>query len=193
MKINLTTASSILTNYLKKDKKYQKALKIVKTNSKGKIWLIGGYLYKNLIRRIYKKGEKPKDFDFIVKKINTKVILPKRWKIERTYFGDYRFTKNKEQIDVIPMDNFDKRILNGKKPSIPIFLESNMLNIQFFAYDINKEKLIGKHGIKAINDKVVRVYNLKFAKMFSKFKKWTLEEYLRKKAKEVNFTFELPD
>ncbi|HLD05561.1 MAG TPA: hypothetical protein VJG90_07610 [Candidatus Nanoarchaeia archaeon] len=45
---------------------YEEALEIVRKNSTGKIWIIGGFVARNIAYQLYGHPEPNSDFDFIV-------------------------------------------------------------------------------------------------------------------------------
>ena len=62
-----------------KDKNYLETLKIVKNNSSGKVWLIGGAVYGYLL---FGKNANVKDYDYLVKNQNEAVVIPNGYKLK---------------------------------------------------------------------------------------------------------------
>ena len=59
--------SEKLTGLLGRDEEYTGALKVAQNNSEGRIWLIGGAVYRKLL---FGDCEQAKDYDFIVEEIH---------------------------------------------------------------------------------------------------------------------------
>lgn len=59
------------------DLDFQEALEIGRKNSHGKIWLIGGFLYKNLAHSLYGSKKSTKDFDLVIEDPKSNLVLPR--------------------------------------------------------------------------------------------------------------------
>lgn len=190
MELTLDYFSCIFNQFLEKDKRYQEALGIVRANSKGGVWLIGGYVFRNLIRELYGRGKPSKDLDFLVEEPVKRFNLPRGWKIEESRFGSPKFIKGDEQIDFIPLGNVVHINFYGLERTIANFLERVPFNIHSIAYDVQRKRVIGRIGKEALKQKIVRVNDLKMAELYAKRYKTTIESLLRKKAKELGFEAE---
>ena len=179
--------SKIFSEFIKKDKDFLEAYKIVKDNSEGKIWLIGGALSRNLVSLIYGGSKVSHDFDFIIEKPIKNIKLPKGWKIKKNKFGSPKFIGPKIDIDFVPLDNVQHIRRKKLEPTIDNFLLGVPFTIQSLAYDIKKEKVIGKIGIKALKNKTFEVYDKDSASIYSKKKNLSIEKLIKKKAKSMDF------
>lgn len=176
-----------LLEELKNNKEYQEVLKIVKANTKGKIWLIGGTVSRSIIKSIYGHSQPKHDLDFLVEGLNDKLITPKGWKISKNRFGNPRLIKGKLEVDIVPLKIAEYIVENKLKSSIKNFLAGTPIDIQALAFDIHNEKLIGPLGIKALQRKEVRINNYKRFSAKAKRKGLTPQELLQQKAKNLWF------
>ena len=176
-----------LVKELKKSKEYLEALKIVKYNSQGKIWLIGGMVSRSIIKSIYGHVQLKHDLDFLVEKLNNKLIIPKNWKISKNRFENPKLIKRNTEVDIVPLESAEYITENKLKPSIKNFLAGTPLDIQSLAFGIKKGKLVGSLGIKALQKKEVRINNSKRFLAKAKRKSLTPEELLQQKAKSLGF------
>ena len=137
MELTLENLTVWFNDFLEKDEKYQEALEIVRSNSKGRMWLIGGYVYKNLARELYGRESKPiKDLDFIVEKKRKEIIIPGGWSLTKSRLGSPKFLKEDSQIDFILMDDVVDIIFYNLERTIANFLERVPFNIHSIVYDI---------------------------------------------------------
>lgn len=183
--------SSILAKELKKSKDYLEALALVRANSTGKIYLIGSSIFKTLTKDIYGIETSDNDFDFIVEGIKNEWDLPKGWTVSKNRFGNPKLVFNEKQIDIVPINNIQAIESRGAPRTIESFLKFVPLNIQAFAFDIGSEKILGSEGIKALEEKVVRVNDKEYAKIASNKKGFkSVKDFIDKKAKELGFKSE---
>lgn len=172
------------------DKQAQQAVEIVRRNSQGKIWVIGGFVYKSLARKLYGKPEADsKDYDFIVEQRNSEIVLPDGWKRTLNHFGNLKF------VGDFPIDFVDLRmvysILRRKIPAtIENYLNGTNLNVESIVYDVDEERVIGNVGISALERRVVAVNNLDMAKDIAWVFFTSVNDMIRKKAEGLGFRAE---
>jgi len=181
------TMEKALMRELKKSKEYLEASRIVRSNSQGKIWLIGGTVSRSIIKAIYGHQKVQHDLDFLVEKLNNKLVIPKNWKIAKNRFDNPKLIKGNTEVDIVPLESAEYITENKLKPSIKHFLAGTPLDIQSLAFDINKGKLVGSLGIKALQKKEVRINNSKRFLAKAKRKGLTPEELLQHTAKSLGF------
>jgi len=168
---------------------YQKSLKIVRKNSKGKIWLIGGGVSRNLKSLLYggKISGASFDFDFIVEEVNSDLILPKGWKIKENRYRNPKFVGEGIDIDFIPIKTISSIKRRKLKPTIKNFLSGTPFTIQSIAFDTKTKKLIGELGINALKMKEFRVNDLVQAKIYASKKGIEINKLIKMKAKSMDF------
>ena len=154
--------SELFTQIVSQDETYQEAVRIVRANSYGKIWLIGGFLYRTLASQLYGVKKPSKDFDFIVERAEHKLILPESWKVTVNRFGNPKFVGTFE-IDFVTLNRVHSIMRRGVEPNIQNFLNGVPLNIHSLVYDVDNEEVIGNIGISALERKVVSVCNPEMA------------------------------
>lgn len=195
-----------LTPYFRKEiannKNYDEAFSIVKTNSvNGNIWVIGGLVYRNIVSGLYRKQEdEVYDFDFIVENpVKLKQInLPSGWEITKTGLGEPRFVNGKKQIDLVTLDNSvdpsekNKAGQMNSQEKLESYFRRVPLTIQAIAYDVNKQKVVGEIGIKAIENKKVEVNNFDGCISFCKRRKISIREFMTRKKNALGFEVIFP-
>ncbi|MFH1711245.1 MAG: hypothetical protein ABH840_02960 [Nanoarchaeota archaeon] len=171
------------------DERFREALGIVSANSRGKIWLIGGFLYKTLIKIMHETEITCKDFDFIVER-GRRLDLPEGWKSRTNRFGNPELRSENNCVDFIPLDNL--LYLRGKRmePNITNYLASVNFSVFALAYDLREEKIIDGGAIAALEMKVVGVHNPEAAKFSAGVYNKTINEMLRTRAVELGFRAE---
>lgn len=193
--MNLTPEylSEIFREITDRDFFFNEALSIVRQNCQGKIWLIGGFLYKNLASIIYQnKIAKLKDIDFLVehKEMNDCFAFPRGWSFDTSKFGGVKLRNKKFQIDIIDIEEFFPMSSYGSEPTIDNFLIYNPLNVQSIAYDVFEKKVLGEAGIRALERKIVRINNEDSAYFCSRIMRKTVIEMVLEKAKDLGFEAE---
>jgi hypothetical protein len=194
---NIKNLSEIFQEKISRDIHFNLALSIVRDNCKdngGEIWIIGGFLYKSLVELLYGSCENPpKDYDFIIEKVDEKIILPQEWERKVNRFGNPKFImpSSEIEIDFVPIDKvysvLERKIEN---PDINDYLNGVPLNIHSIAYNISEKRISGDIGIKALEEKTVRVNDLEMAKDAAELYDTTVNEMIRKKSEELGFKAE---
>jgi len=172
------------------DEGYREALEVVRINCSGKIWLFGGFIYRNLVKAVYGKDSVSKDFDFIVEKLNENLVVPDGWNLRRTRFGSPGM-RGKSEIDIVPIYNVHAIRKKNLDCKIENYLWGVPLNIHNFVYEVDSRELFGEAGINSILEKVVRVHNLEMALDAARIYSTSVNEMIRKKAEELEFNYEL--
>lgn len=185
----MSNLTKIFLEAVKEDQKFHQAVEIVRRNCQGKFWLIGGGLFRNIVKDLYGiKIPLIKDFDFIVEKPNSKFDLPQGWKVSTNSFGNPKLiSPDNLQVDFVYLDNLHQLRLRGLEPSIERYLETTPLTVQSIVFDFSQNKLFGPVGIKAITSKTVATNDLEWAKWYVKTINLTIEEYIKREADRLNF------
>ncbi len=178
---------TVLVKELKRNKEYHEVLKIVKSNTKGKIWLIGGAVSRNIIKAIYEYSQPRCDFDFLVEKLKDKLVIPSGWTLTKNRLNNPRLRRGHTEVDIVPLKTAEYILQNKLKPSINNFLAGTPLDVQSLAFDIETEKLVGPLGIKALQKKEIHINNSKRFLARAQRKSLTPEEFLQQTAKSLKF------
>jgi hypothetical protein len=156
---NLQNLSKLLAGALLKNEGYLEALGVVRANSRGQIWLIGGGVYKTLLSLLYGGHLKTKDWDFIVEKMAEPLKLEGDWAVSLSRFGCPKLKKSNLAIDLIPLDNIHSVQVRGLEPDIQNYLSGTPFTIQSIAFDVDASLLIGDVGIKSLKTRTIGVNN----------------------------------
>ncbi len=171
---------------------YNEALKLIEKNSTGKIWLGGGFLFRNLANLLY-GGEAPEnvDFDFIAEFVNPTITALPGWEILKNNYGNPKFKKGRSRVDLVPLGNILSIQRRGLDPTIENYLTGVPLNIQSMLFDIRSQKLIGEIGLNALRLKNIEVNSLDSVLSTTERRHLTLDEYVTRMADELSFTAKL--
>lgn len=174
----------------KRNPSYEEIINIGMKNSEGNLWILGGFVYRLIIEEIYgrelRKGGV--DIDFVAEELSERPYIPRGWKQRRSKYMNPYLVKKRHKIDLNDLPNFRTLATKEYIPTIENILERSQLNIQSVAWDCQKEILIGNEGILSIKNQLVKVNNLKEAEYEANIKGITLEEMVKRKAKELEFT-----
>jgi hypothetical protein len=198
MKINREEVADKFQDLIEMDRSYQKVQKIVLDNVVvgGDVWIIGSYLYKNLIKLANRTNNHaiPEDYDFLVEKPKSKIKLPFGWWCKRNIFGNLKFIPlcKLMKIDFVPLDKLFITTHKGVEPSISSYIHQVPLNIQSIAYNLRTGVIEGKGGLESIEDRLVLVNNSEMLEEAVKKRKgMTHEKYIESVADSLGFEYKL--
>src|SRR3989344_5158038 len=163
---------------------FVEVLDLVKENSNGKIWIIGGFLYKNLARLLYGGDMYDEDIDFVVEQREEKIKEKPGWSIYTNNYGVENYFRDETKMSFTDIRKAI-RVSGLKNPTIEQFIEETPLNVQSIVYDIKSGLILGEKGISALKNKVVSVNNEEQAKFYAQRKGKKLEDVLLEKAREL--------
>ncbi len=166
---------------------FKEAVEIIKKNSEGGIWLMGGFVFRSIVENIYGVPmSKNADLDFIVE--NPKEIkVPDDWVIKKNDYGNPKLVGPSFYIDCIPLKNVHSIIRRKLEPTIENFLSGTPLNIQSIIFDVIKNKVMGDIGIKSIQERIVSVNDPIQAEYRAGKKGVTVSDLVRNLADELGF------
>ena len=194
MEINKSNLSGTFRRIAECDESFKEALSIVEQNTAdGRIWLIGGFLYKTLANYLYGTSKPSKDFDFIIECPNQQIVLPENWRLSKSRFGNSKFAKTDKslEIDFVPLSRVHGIIKRRIPPSIQNYLSGVPLSIHYLAYETKSGILEGDVGLASLEQKFVRLHNLEMAEDAARLYNTTVNEMITKKARELGFRAEL--
>lgn len=168
------------------DSAFQEVLDLVKNNSKGKIWIIGGFIYRNIVSKLNNTDPYNYDIDFIVEKKNKTLKKVNGWRIENNSYNNPNYVNDKHKTSFTDIRKAI-RVSGMTEPTIDAFILDTPLNIQSIAYDLRNNKLLGEIGVKGLINKVVKVNNREQANFYAKRKGKTLNQIIAEKAQELGF------
>jgi len=185
--------TNIFLEEVEGNKDFLEALDIVKANTIGRYWLVGGFLSRNLIKRLYGTTFPDKtDIDFVVDDYKEPLKLPQGWEIGKSSFGSPRLIKGNKQIDYFRLKDVYSIKLNKLEPTLNNFFKGCPFTIQCLAYDFEKKQIVGDIGREALISKVFTVNNLMKAQGMVEKYNLSLQSIMKKKAESMNFQMIYP-
>jgi len=179
--------SKSFTKVIEKDKNYWIAYDLVRKNSKGKIWLIGGALTRTLNFLVHGFKAEGCDYDFIVEHDFTEFDLPEGWRVGKNTYGGMRFTKGEISIDYLQLNAIAQNIRRKLPGTIENFLSGNPFTIQAMTYDTETKEIVGPIGLAALEAKKFEVNDIEQATIVAKNRGMSVNELILKKAKSMGF------
>ncbi|MBI4919646.1 hypothetical protein HY837_06955 [archaeon] len=177
--------SQIFKDSVRSNKVFFEALDIVRLNSRGNVWLIGGFLYRTLASHLYSISKPEVDFDFLIEK-PMRIVLPTDWEGKLNRYGNPKLVKGSCQIDYVPFEKVHD-FLGRKTEKIEDYLSGVPLSIQSIAYDVSTQKVIGDVGIDSLLSKTVKVNDRENARIYAQKKEKDLNYLIKEKAKSLGF------
>jgi len=173
--------SEIFKKCIKGDKRLEEALELIRQNSKGRIWLVGGYVFRNLAHALY-GTPKPNgcDFDFVAEELTETNLLP-GWRVKQNTYGSPKFYKGTLTIDLWPLKDTKSIIRRKLEPTIENFLTGVSFTVQSIAYDLCQSKIIGEIGIRALETKTIDIHDLEDLETYTNKRGIATEDYIREK------------
>jgi hypothetical protein len=195
MNLSKENLSEIFQEISEQDEDYREAMQIVKSNCSGDIYLIGGYLFKTIVKSLYGKITPSKDYDFLFASPPREILLPEGWSSRKNRFGNLKFLKkNHERVDFIPLNSVYFLKERDLEYNIKNYLEYVPLNVHALAFNIFTKEITGKAGILSLEQKIVRVNCWRSAEEMAKRYKEkysSVEDLILGKAQELGFKPEL--
>lgn len=161
-------------------------LDLVQQNSKGKIWIMGGFIYRNMVATLYGGNLYDYDIDFLVAEKNPTLKEVSGWKIEVNGYGNPNYVRDKNKMSFTDIRKAI-RVSGIQNPTVEQFIEETPFTIQSIAYDLEEKKIIGEKGIRAISQRILEINNKDQAEFYAKKKGRSVEEILEEKARELGF------
>ncbi len=178
----------LLTTFLEDDPLYLEIVDLLRKHSEGKLWLIGGIVYRTLSHLLYQTEKPSVDYDFLTEKLVDNKPLAPSWRIISNKFGSPKFIRGSLEVDLIPLERVHSIQRRGLEPTVENYLSGVPLTIQSLAYSVYEKELIGKIGLSALLTRTVSVNNRQEALYGVALKGFSLEDYIEKKAKSLEFT-----
>jgi hypothetical protein len=167
--------------------RFKEAVKVVKDNSQGKVWLVGGFLYRTIAHGNGSPGMQDVDFDFIVERPKDNISLPPGWSLTQNKYGNPKFVKGSINIDFVPLSTVQSIVSRRLAPDIQNYLSGVPLTVQAIAFDISEGKMLGDVGVKALLERSVAVNNTEQALKVAEKRGVSVEELVRSKAQSLGF------
>ncbi|MBX4196335.1 hypothetical protein KW805_01990 [Candidatus Pacearchaeota archaeon] len=167
-----------------------KALSLARSFAIGKMWLIGGSVYRTLAHQLYNSPAPQCDFDFIVEHASKnlgKRSVPPGWIVEKNRHGNPKFLQGDISVDIIPLGHVGMISSRNLSPTIDNHLAIAPLTIQSIAYNIETHNLMGSIGINALRKKEVGIHDHYHAIYYSYKKGKPLYDLIKETAESLHF------
>lgn len=165
---------------------FQEILNLVKINSEGKIWVIGGFVYRNIAAKLNGCAPYDHDIDFIVEKKNETLKEVDGWHIENNDYNNPNYVNNRHRTSFTELGKVH-RTSGNKVRSINDYVLETPFNVQSIAYDLETGNLIGEKGVRGLIDKTVKINCFGEAKYYAKIKNKPLNQIIQERAQELGF------
>jgi hypothetical protein len=165
----------------------EEILFLVRKNTKGRVWLFGGGVYRPIISDTYLNRRASADFDFIAEHCVIEPVVPPGWSVKQNTMGGFKFKKGELVIDLWSFDIHSSPKIDNKPWNINSVLKATPLNVQSIAYDLRTQNVIGAIGLKAIKAKVVKANFRPGLENYCTRKGITPEHYAKTKAESLGF------
>lgn len=190
-----------LGTILDHDANFARSLAIVRSlaNAQREIFLVGGAVYRILIRIIH--GDEVvnlRDHDFIVEGVpHTFPGVPEGWCLGKTSHGQHRLTNIADpttQIDLVRLQDaintWDDVPVDTNDPEACInsYLSKTPLDVQSVAYSLTRRKLYISTALTAIVRREIRIHHLLECEHYCRVKGISKEQYLQMKARTLGFS-----
>lgn len=184
--------NDILCEAITTDKEVRQAIRLVEENSSGKIYLVGGYVFRTIAEKWYDTHPERTDIDIIVENLAAQIALSERrkaegWNVRTNSFGHPKFFCQNLVVDCWPLSETSQIKRKEQTSTLRNYLSGTPLTVQSIVYDLLEEVVIGEVGMRALLEKTVRVNDLEQAQLAAQRKDMTLEQYVRWKAKGIGF------
>jgi len=164
-------------------------------NSLGRIWILGGFVYRNIIKEIYGNPQLPEpvDVDFLLEKkpVGGDLYLPEEWNPKMTDYGNLGLMMGNLKISLNYLFNFRSLLTRNLEPTLENLFRTIPLNVQGIVYSLEDRCISGFRGISAIKRRKVRINNLREARHEAERLEIDLGELVRRKAGELGFDYDL--
>jgi hypothetical protein len=193
------------------DPHFEDAYKLAKANSKGKLWVIGGKVYRHLLSLLHNEefGTDKCDFDFLSEKLTWFRHIPddlySEYTVHRAYSSHKvmrnpfkklksnlgkspRFVSKDLTVDIVSLKKARGIVEEGLPRTIDGYFQGVPLDIQACAFDLETETLLTSDAFrKALDNRTVGINNMPQARGTADRRGISVGELLRRKAKSISF------
>ena len=187
---------------------YDEVMKVVRKNAYGKIFLVGGKVYRTAIEVMhnYYCQSESSDWDFLVLGDIKTIHIPQDWQTTSGYYekknsvriirrgkktqlkrGPYRYFGRLPdiKIDLISIKDIMKTAGESQRGNVKDYFRIVPLDIQALALDVEKKSLLGSKAVSAIKSRKVSVNN-----SIGALPGLNISEYIQNKASSIAFMCE---
>jgi hypothetical protein len=181
--------SQLFTRFVSDSSYFLQAIEIARANSGGNIWIIGGFVFRNLAAALYSGVEYHSDIDLVSDiALNTELRCPIGWSMRKNSYGTPKFERGDYSIDLSSLVGWSSIERRKLRSSITNALSGTPLTVQSIAYDVQRQQILGEIGINAVVSRTVAVNNREQAEIYAERKKKPLRQIISEKAQALGFT-----
>lgn len=149
----------------------------------GDVFLVGGFVYRAIIQKIYQKNVMGSDLDFITMgRIKEKELSAFGEHNKHDKYDGFRATHRGVKVDLCEMKNQYHIKKHNLPPTIKSYFDYVPFTIQAIAFDIKKKVILEQKAFDSIKSQEILINNLLIDA------NW-LNEKATKKANEIGFLF----
>lgn len=196
------TVETLINKITRCEGPWEEVYDIAKSNSKGRVWLVGGKVYRTLAEILHgvSVGAASCDYDFITTYTTWFNHIPGKWYVTfNTEYGESLFNPYtsekcenawryfKEGRQVLDLMTFKRATQAGHPANLDGYFKSVPLNVQAVALDIDGRQLLGP-GVEAICRKIVSVNNREQAEGAANRAAISIDQFVEARARSLGFS-----
>ncbi|MDO8564062.1 MAG: hypothetical protein Q7R87_03575 [Nanoarchaeota archaeon] len=187
--------TDIFLESVSNDRFFQLAQGIVKDDrhTTGPRYLVGSFIYRKLIKLLHNPDlVEPKEINYLVSKHKSKdtFILPEQWNVKHNKGRPYISSNDGRKVTVSTLSSFHFIRDDQRGENIGNYLGYVPFNINAIAFDLQSNRIIGKSGIEAISERILRISNMDAVKHYIKKNNIDdIDRHLREKAESLGFRY----
>ena len=171
-------------------KAFHDVISIVLSNidAEEEIYLIGGTVYRTLAQEWYGIVPPDCDFDFLISKPLARLIVPNTYVVKTNKHGNPKLVSNKISIDFVPLNTVHSIKTRELEPTLENYLTGVPLTVQSIAYDVKNKRIIGNIGLRALQERSVKINNPAEFAYYCEMKNKKPQDIIREKAESLSFS-----
>ncbi len=162
-------------------------LKLLDVNTRGKVYMLGGGVFRQITSKYWKEKIEYRDFDFVAPEVVEELTLPRGWVAQKNSYGAHKVFTGETTIDLWSHAQQYSIVSRGLPFTIEAVLQLTPLTIQSIAYDLQENSVKGGAGLDAIRSRTVGVNCLDQAKHYCSLKGFSVNEFIQQKAMALGF------
>lgn len=166
---------------------YLDIIKLLESNTSGKVYMLGGGVFRQIASKYWHVNIDYRDFDFVATEVVDDLVLPFGWVGQKNSYGAHKIFTGETSIDLWSHSQQHSIISRDIPFTIESVLQLTPLTIQSIAYDLQEGVVMGHAGLEAIRSRTVGVNCLDQAKHYCSLKGCTVNEFVQQKAAALNF------
>jgi hypothetical protein len=167
-------AAQLYHERMQTDERFQLAYGVASRIMRGERWLLGGAVFRPIVKMMYDRPQPETDFDFVCDAVDTSVQLPEGYAISSNSHGNPKIVNCSLEIDCVPFKDWADR-----DNTIFGILSHSPTTVQSIAYNPVTGEIIGAGKI-AISRQEIMVHELEELLGAARSKGMLPHEYLNR-------------